>query len=382
MANTKKAQGIASQIGKALQKRLPTAKARIGATLAANLFDTVEPEDLQAYSPDVLASLAESALDLLSQRVPGERKVRLVDPLEGPLAGDPITLVEMLNDDMPFLVDSSLLVLRDFGANIRLVAHPVISVSRDAKGGLEALGQEDGQRESLIQIHVDRLVNADDRTALVERLETLLTDIHRAVRDWQAMRNRLASIVEEYRTKPMPISEQDKAETIAFMEWLDQGNFTFLGFRDYDFSGGRSRGRLSRSPEIGLGILANPDIRVLTRGRKGVTMTPEIRAFLMRPEPLIVTKSNLKTRVHREAYADYIGVKRYHDDGRLAGELRFVGLFTSTAYTQSVMAIPYLRGKAKAVAERAGFSSDSHSGSGAGQCSGGLSPGRVLPVRS
>ena len=137
----------------------------------------------------------------------------------------------------------------------------------------------------------------------------------------------------------------------------------------------------SAGGRTGLGILADPKVRVLSRGGHGVTTTPAIREFLMRPEPLIVTKSNLRSRIHRRAYADYVGVKRYRRDGKLAGEIRFIGLFTSTAYNRSVLAIPYLRRKAASIIARAGFGPASHSGQGARQRAGILSARRTLPER-
>src|SRR5206468_3503094 len=130
----------------------------------------------------------------------------------------------------------------------------------------------------------------------------------------------------------------------------------------HDFIGTPKSGRLIRGELPGLGILSNPDLRVLRRGRELVTTTPEIRDFLMRPEPLIVTKASLRSRVHRRVYMDYVGIKRYGAKGQLAGELRLVGLFTSTAYTQSVRRIPYLRRKVAQVLASAGYGPTSFSG--------------------
>ena len=101
---------------------------------------------------------------------------------------------------------------------------------------------------------------------------------------------------------------------------------------------------------------------VLRRGNEAVTTTPEIRAFLHGPDPLIVTKANAKSVVHRRIYLDYVGVKTYDPKGALSGELRIVGLFTSTAYTRSVMKIPYLRSKAETVIAKSGFNPSDHSG--------------------
>src|SRR5690606_25982 len=137
---------------------------------------------------------------------------------------------------------------------------------------------------------------------------------------------------------------------------------TFLGMREFRYTGSEESGTLERTETPGLGILSNPGVQVLRRGGEATTTTPEIRAFLHGPEPLIVTKANTKSIVHRRAYLDYIGLILFHDDGTIKGELRIVGLFTSTAYTQSVLNIPYLRSKVKAVIDASGFSRSVHFG--------------------
>ncbi|TIU60657.1 MAG: NAD-glutamate dehydrogenase, partial [Mesorhizobium sp.] len=166
----------------------------------------------------------------------------------------------------------------------------------------------------------------------------------------------------EFRYAPVPLDKAHVTEAIAFLEWLRDDNFTFLGMREFKYTGGEKSGTLERADKPGLGILSDPDVLVLRRGTEAVTTTPEIRAFLHGPEPLIVTKANAKSAVHRRIYLDYIGVKTYTAKGTLSGELRIVGLFTSTAYTRSVMKIPYLRSKAETIIAKSGFNPNDHSG--------------------
>jgi glutamate dehydrogenase len=337
--------------------------------LAGDLYDRVSLEDLAVYEAADLAAFVRAADALLARRRPGTTNIVVNDPVpaDSGTPGASVTVVGIVNDDMPFLLDSTLGELQAFGAALRLVAHPVLAVSRDAEGHLitcHGTGKAPAGaiRESLIHIHVARLSGAARREALAERLASLFVEVRRAVTDWPAMLARLRALIADFRDKPPPIAEEERAEAIAFLEWLAEGDFTFLGVRDYDFAGGARRGMLRRSEVPGLGILADPSVRVLRRGGEGVITTPAIREFLLRPDPLIVTKSNLVSRVHRRAYADYIGVKRYGPRGGLAGEARLIGLFTSTAYTRSVRAIPYLRRKVAKVIARAGFDPASHSG--------------------
>jgi glutamate dehydrogenase len=163
------------------------------------------------------------------------------------------------------------------------------------------------------------------------------------------------------------------AEGIQFIDWVLDDNFTFLGMRDYKFINDGEGGSLERVDVPGLGLLSDPDLMVLRKGATFVTHTPELLDFMRRPEPLLVTKANIRSRVHRRTYMDYIGLKTYAEDGTLFGELRIVGLFSATAYTRSTRNIPYLRRKTDQVMERAGLRSRQSFGSRAGQCAGKLS---------
>ena len=210
-------------------------------------------------------------------------------------------------------------------------------------------------------MHVGRL-SQDRAEGLKARLGKVLGQVRAAVKDWKPMLARLDHAISDFRYAPVPLDKQAVTEAVAFLEWLRDDNFTFLGMREFHYSGGAASGTLDRSDEPGLGILSDPDVLVLRRGNEAVTTTPEIRAFLHGPDPLIVTKANAKSVVHRRIYLDYIGVKTYSPKGTLTGELRIVGLFTSTAYTRSVMKIPYLRSKAEAVIAKSGFNPSDHSG--------------------
>jgi glutamate dehydrogenase len=333
--------------------------------LAADLFAHVSLEDLAVPAPEALAGFVRSAASLLQKRMPGQPLVRLVDPPDTTDRPErALTLVEILNDNMPFLVDSVLGELQDSGAAIRLVAHPIVAVLRDRKGKLVAYhgtgpAPDGAIRESLIQVHVGRLALDSDRAALATRLESLLAEIRRAVEDWPAMMSRLREAIEAYAATPP--SGDDAGEAAAFLAWIADNNFTFLGAREYDFVGDPATGRLTRAERPGLGLLADPGVSVLRRGRDLITETPAVRDFLMRPEPLAIAKANLKSRIHRRAYMDYVGIKLFAA-GAISGELRFVGLFTSTAYTSPVAEIPIVRRKAANVLARAGFDPASHSG--------------------
>ena len=327
------------------------------------LFTAAVSEDLAPYSSRDLAQLAEDSFNFLSVRRPGRPKIRSGNP-EGAFAQ--VTIVELANDDMPFLVDSVLGLLNERSYDIRLLLHPVIHVSRDGEGKLVRLEEKasaaaHSMRESFMLIHLARLSDAEAQ-ALATKLEQILNDVRTAVLDWRAMQERLRQAISDYRANPPPIPVEELSESIAFLQWLLDDHFTFLGMRQYHFEGGAKRGQLTAEEGSGLGILRRAETQVLRRGGELVSITPEIRAFLMQPAALIITKSDVRANVHRRAAMDYIGVKLFNKQGELTGELRVVGLFTSTAYTRSPSTIPLLRRKIEAVIAASGFNPSGHSG--------------------
>ena len=193
------------------------------------------------------------------------------------------------------------------------------------------------------------------------------------------MITRVGEIAAELKANPPPLPKEEIDETVAFLEWLVGNNFTFLGARDYVFTA--KEDALEPKHETGLGLLRSPDRRVLRTGSQLVVVTPELRAFLKEPKLLIVTKSAVRSKVHRRTHMDYIGIKRFDAKGKLTGEFRIVGLFTSTVYTRSTRTIPHLRRKVDAVIKRAGFDPDSHSGKALANVLDTYSARRAVPDR-
>ena len=333
-------------------------------TLVSDLFSRAALEDLSVFEPRDLAALAISCARHLAQRKAGTASIGISDPSPGHPDSrlNSISVIEIVNDNMPFLVDSVMGELTELGVEPRLMVHPILTIERADDGSLAAYRGLDhgGPRESLIHIHVDR-IDASRRQTLVEGLRATLADVRVCVADWDAMQTVVKGVVSDLKANPvLPVTEM--AEGIQFLDWLIGNNFTLLGVRDYSFVGGLADGQMEPMFESGLGILRDPNVRILRRGRDLVTISPEIREFLLQPVPLIITKANVRSRVHRRVHMDYIGVKRFGPDGNLIGEVRIVGLFTSTAYTKSTRTIPYLRRKVDRVMTRSGFDPDGHSG--------------------
>jgi glutamate dehydrogenase len=327
--------------------------------LAAHLFSKVAMEDVARVSLVEQEQLASSALNYLRSRNSHEASIRLVDGLL-----PNTTILEIINDDMPFLLDSALAELNERGIEPKLVAHPIIGIIREENGALTSISNalDLKSRESLIHIHLPFMALEAERASLIEALTLAYQDVQRSVADWAPMKERLAQAIIAYKTNPPPLETSEISEAIAFLEWLQADHFILLGLRDYRFPDGV--GAADPNEGSGLGILRDPSVKILRRGNELVTITPEVRAFLTEPAALIITKSNVKSRVHRRAHMDYIGVKLFDAKGNLTGELRVAGLFTSTAYNASARSIPYLRRKVANVFGRAGYLPDSYSGRG------------------
>jgi glutamate dehydrogenase len=338
------------------------------ARLRALLVAKAPQEDLLQYDDGVVTRSAGLAHQALKRHRSGESVIAVDDDPEIVRDGRVQTVITVVNDNMPFLFDSIMGEVTERCGEPGLVLHPVLLV-RHGRGGVAEIvgdgaggrGEQDADRVSLIHVHVSRL-DAEAGKALEDRLAHILAQVRHAVSDWKPMLARLDQAITDFRYQPIALDKDAIAEGIAFLEWLRDDNFTFLGMREFRYRGGEKSGTLERINKSGLGILANPDVRVLRRGNDGANTTPEIRAFLYGPDPLIVTKANAKSVVHRRIYLDYVGVKTFDAKGRLTGELRIVGLFTSTAYTRSVLKIPYLRSKATAIIAKSGYDLHDHSG--------------------
>ncbi len=320
--------------------------------------------DIEAYSIGDLVGLALEAWRFIDRRPAGRPAIRIYEPKRSRVRQ---TVLEICNDDMPFLVDSVMAELAERGLDLQLVLHPIIRVKRDRKGRFSHFfnrGEqiETSQRESLIHIHFNQVLGKMQREALVGSLRKILADVRTVVLDWPLMRNRLAGAIAGFQSCPPPVPVDELAETIQFLQWLDADHFLFLGMREFEFRDDETGGELREIGGSGIGILRNSKVKVLRRGRDLVTMTPEVREFLMQPAPLIITKANVRATVHRRAHMDYIGIKQFDERGVLTGELRIVGLFTASAYTNSISSIPFLRRKTQLVLERSGHDLSSHIG--------------------
>nr|MBP6777931.1 NAD-glutamate dehydrogenase [Piscinibacter sp.] len=330
-------------------------------------FGQVDPEDLDERDAADLYGAAMSHWNFAHRREPGQVRLRVFNPTIAEHGWQSThTVIEIVNDDMPFLVDSVTMEVNRHGLTLHLIIHPLVGVLRGADGTLQGLGEGDGAlRESFIHVEVDRVPEPARLEALAADVTRVLGDVRQAVADWAQIRQRVHDIVAEIDANPPPIPADELAEGRAFLAWLADNHFTFLGSRAHELVAEDGQDTLRILPGSGRGILraasdAEAEAQVVASGF--AALPPELRAQARRPELLVVTKSTARSTVHRPGYLDYIAVKRFDASGTVCGEERFLGLFTSTAYSASPMDIPLLRRKVASVVERAGLSAGSHAG--------------------
>ena len=271
----------------------------------------------------------------------------------------------MVNDDMPFLVDSATAYLIGEGLHVHQVVHPVIGIARDAEGMVTAMGDPRGpnglKAESFILFQVDLRSAPDTLEKLGKGLERVLADVRLGVRDWRAMLGKAAEVIATVERSTLPVLEEDRQEAMAFLRWIADNHFTFLGFREYRVTTDQADSvQYKLIEESGLGLMRDPAVRPmgLETGQQG--LPPEVADFVRAPNLLLVTKAAMRSTVHRAVPMDVIGVKVFDPSGRVVGERRFVGLFTSTAYSRSPLDIPLLRRKVKRVLDRSGLQPNGH----------------------
>ncbi len=320
-------------------------------------------DELELYTPEMVAA---AAIDAATSLKGWDRTnpTITVAPVEGIApAGISTHILTVIDQNMPFLFDSVMGEVTSTNRNIFLAVHPILLLEPGKRPMLRTNEHpgDPAHHVSLIQLHLNPISNLES-DALVSRIRKVLDQVHLANADWVAMLDVLEGAAQQLQNHSAGRRKDDRDEALAFLEWLRDDNFTFLGMREYVYTGKGSQARIERSKGRGLGILSDPDVLVLRQGKDQVTTTPEILEFLNGPSFLIITKANVKSVVHRRTYMDYIGVKRFDTDGTVIGELRIVGLFTATAYTRSVQDIPQLRAKAAKVEEYFDFDPNSHSG--------------------
>ena len=351
-----------------IRKTVAQSKKRLGKN-AQNRFSpflkayyaNVPSQDIQDNSPATLFALAHGHWKQSQVRSRRKALIRVFNPdakKDGWQCN--YTVIEIINDDMSFLVDSITAEINQQNLTVHLVIHPLFAVRRNKKGKISkilASGEpgSDGVAESFMHLHITQVSGARKKS-IETGLRSVLGDIRAVVRDWPAMNAKMTDVIDEMETLPRRVPAEDAEEIRAFLRWINDNHFTFLGFQEFRLTGSGKLTRVLVNNKSGLGILSNPDR----------TVFKEIRDIQASPsrgngsDVLLVTKANARSTVHRPVHMDAIGIKRFDSRGRVIGQHLFVGLFTSAAYSRSPRDIPLLRRRLEKTMQRAALPAGSH----------------------
>ena len=274
------------------------------------------------------------------------------------------TIIEVIVDDMPFLVDSVRIALNRKGLSPHLMLNCPMQVTRDKSNNVTQLANasekkiKDSVNETVFFIEIDRITSDEQLAELKAELESVVSDISLTVNDWQPMLKRLNDVIDEFGNSNVPGEKSNKQESLKFLKWIANNNFTLMGYRSYDVETLKGDLALTANVKSSLGLMKNSkgtDKRLLS------TLSATAREIALGENALILTKTNSRSRVHRPAHLDYIGIKRFDKDGKVVGEERFIGLFGSAYYTSSAVELPLISDKVNSVCKASGFAPGSHS---------------------
>ena len=329
------------------------------------IFENSSPEELANYSAEDIYGSSLALWKFSERRELAAAKVRIYNPRMSKHGWETShTVLEVANDDMPFLVDSVIAFLTERGLTIHSLVHPVLGVKRNTSGervGILGSDDDDGNKESLIQVQIDQIGDDKMLAEYEQEIAQVMKDVRVAVDDWQPILARLSEVTASLNENTPDKVKGATVEAVEFLDWLAQNHFTFLGYREYQIGGRNSAA--GQVEGAALGLMRDPEYTVL-RDREGnyTDWSREMDAFVKDVSPLMIIKANRRSTVHRSNHFDFIGVKKFDSKGKVVGEHVFIGHFTATAYNRSPRSIPLLRQKVERLVKRSGFSPASHDG--------------------
>jgi glutamate dehydrogenase len=329
----------------------------------AEYFRHLPEVDLAALDPVQACHRALVAWEFLQIRSDEPAKIKLYNPTIKQYGWQaPGTHVLTLHDDMPFLVDSLTAEANNQGFEVFSIIHPILYVERDKKGELKAIGNAQEavkkaafQAESLIDMELSHVGDERDMKAYAKNTGEVFTAVRHCVKDWPSMTAKVEQLIGHFRQLPQAVARDEMPEALDFLTWLRNHHFVFLGSVDYNLD---SKGTFGVEEASRLGLYA-PDVPERLAPRAALA-EHEVAKLKKRREVIYITKSDVKSAVHRPVALDVVSIKRFNNRGELIGESRFAGLFTSTVYFEKMDEVPLIRQKAARVLERAGFAPRSH----------------------
>ncbi|MHA1600677.1 MAG: NAD-glutamate dehydrogenase [Alphaproteobacteria bacterium] len=358
---------LIDRVAERVRERMPSAGVELAERFVRQFYAHVLLDDLVNEGADNLYGAAMSLWGHAKVREAGTSKVRVYNPRPDEHGWKSThSVIEIVNDDMPFLVDSVTAEINRLGAEVFLIIHPILNVERDSKRQLKALGDSDkvtagAAGESFMHVQISEQPS-ERHAEIAAGLTQILADVRASIEDWRAMRQGLRGVIDDLEKAPPALSAHEIKQGIAFLKWMDDDHFTYLGYREYRFEGKGAAAVARIQKGSGLGVLRDESASVFDGLRNLGNLPPDVRDFVKKPELLRCTKANRRSTVHRPVHMDTVAIKSFDSKGRVTGERLFLGLFTSVAYSRSPHGIPLLKEKIAHVAKRAGLDAKSHDG--------------------
>lgn len=367
--NERSKDNIIQKIVNQINQKISTKASKPVVMFAREFLSTTSSEDLTERTPEDWAAIILAQWDFLKTRKIGEEKIRVYNPIVKNHGWySRYTIVEVSNDDMPFLVDSIRLEVNRQGYNIHYMINAGgLKIKRNSRGQVEDVlsrdktSAEKTHDEAFIYLEIDRQTDPAKLKNLEESIKKVLTDVRVAVEDWPKMLNRVHEALVELDNVPSSIGIAKIEEAKEFLNWIVSNNFTFIGARDYEVIGGKKDKALQIVKGSGLGVLRDSN-RKKHSPRLISSLPPAAQKLAASNDILVISETNTRSDIHRSDYTKYIGVKRFDSKGHIIGEHRFIGLYTSTAYHSSLMSIPYLRDKVAEILFRSKLPPNGHAG--------------------
>ncbi len=342
----------------AVRRLAPAEQREQALAFVADFYKRLEADEYPLHGAEAWAAMALDMREFARQRKPGGARLRVFNPNKAEHGWDSAhSALQIVNDDMPFLVDTVSMALAEMGVGVHVLGHPLLRLERDKAGKLQAVGE--GKAESLMLLEIDRQV--PEQMARIEAsLHGALDAVRRIVADWGTMRERMLMLADDLTTRKLPVDDHGRREAQEFLRWSASDHFTFFGYREYRVEKRDGIEVLAPVEESGLGLLRGRD---KSPARPVSTLAAsDLNAHGGLREALILTKTNARSQVHRSGYMDYIGVLEFDARGKIIAEQRFLGMYTSSAYSRRPWEIPLVRQRYEYVMGRSGLSISSHSG--------------------
>ncbi|XQW86666.1 NAD-glutamate dehydrogenase [Thalassotalea piscium] len=355
---------ILSNVSQLIEQKVPKKTASLVKQFAELLYKNISTLDLAHRNDSDMYGATLSLWKALNDHQEDTPVIKVFNPMvtkNGWKSSH--TIIEIIIGDMPFLVDSIRIALNRLNLSPHLMLNSPIKLVRDNNQAITNLSAAADKKfkatstETVFFIEIDRQSEQIALDEIKEELESVLSDISITVKDWKEMRDRLENVITDRSKTNLPCSKKEKEDGIAFLKWMLNNNFTLLGYRSYDIKALKGDMALSAIEDSSLGLMKKSQG---TTQRLISTLSESARKLALGDNFLILTKTNSRSRVHRPAHLDYIGVKSFDKDGNVTGEERFIGLFGSAYYTNSALDLPLIKSKVLDVCELSGFAAGTH----------------------